>query len=354
MDLDQLRKKIDELDEQIVSLLNERTDAAAKIGKVKQKTASDVYVPSREKAVLERVCELSKRGPLTDKNIRAIYREIMSAAIALETKASIAFLGPESTNSHQAAVARFGSSVDYLACETIPDVFAAVEKQEANYGVVPIENSIEGGVSFTQDALITTPLKICAETYQPISHHLLVKDISQNISRIYSHPQGLAQCRHWLDRNLHGVEQQPANSTARAAEIAAVEPGAAAIAGTLAAERYDLEIRERDIQDSSGNTTRFLVLGQSYGPPTGQDKTSVCFGVKHETGALFEALEPFHKSQINLLKIESRPSKVKNWEYSFYVDFEGHADDAKVAEALEGLKRHCSVFSLLGSYPQAM
>jgi chorismate mutase/prephenate dehydratase len=354
MALDEFRKKIDALDEEIVRLLNERTDAAAEIGKVKQKTASDVYVPAREKAVLDRVCALSKNGPLTDKNIRAIYREIMSAAIALETKAIIAFLGPESTNTHQASVSRFGSSVDYLPCETIMDVFAAVEKQEANYGVVPIENSIEGGVSFTQDALITTPLKICSEIYQPISHHLLVKDLDQNISRVYSHPQGLAQCRHWLDRNLHGVEQLPANSTARAAEIAAVESGAAAIAGTLAAERYDLDIREREIQDASGNTTRFLVLGQGYGTPTGQDKTSICFGVKHQTGALFEALEPFYKNKINLLKIESRPSKIKNWEYSFYVDFQGHADDEVVGHALDELKRHCSVFSLLGSYPQAV
>ena len=354
MDLDALRKKIDQLDEEIVRLLNERTSAAADIGKVKQKTASDVYVPSREKAVLERVCELSEAGPLKDKNIRAIYREIMSAAIALETKASIAFLGPESTNTHQAAVSRFGSSIDYLACETIADVFGAVEKQEANYGVVPIENSIEGGVSFTQDAMITTPLKICSEIYQPISHHLLVKDIHQNISRVYSHPQALGQCSHWLERNLHGVEQVSANSTARAAEIAATEAGAAAIAGTLAAERYDLEIRDRDLQDSSGNTTRFLVLGQTFGPPTGEDKTSVCFGVRHKTGALFEALDPFYRNEINLLKIESRPSKVKNWEYTFYVDFAGHADDEKVAHALEELKSHCSVFSLLGSYPQAI
>ncbi len=352
MDLDTLRKKIDELDAQIVRLLNERTDAAAEIGKVKQRDASSVYVPAREKDVLDRACSLSD-GPLTDRNIRAIYREIMSAAIALESRASIAFLGPASTHSHTASVFRFGSSVEYLPCESISEVFNAVEKQVANYGVVPIENSIQGGVTAAQDCLLTSPLKVCAEIYLPISHQLLVQSHDQQIDKVFSHPQALAQCRHWLDKHLHGVEQVPVSSTARAAELAAQEAGVAAIATTLAAEQYNLEVRNHEIQDSGGNTTRFLVLGQDYGKPTGSDKTSICFGVKHEVGALFSSLKPLHTHGINMLKIESRPSKTKNWEYFFFVDIAGHASDEKVQAALTELKGHCSVFNVLGSYPQS-
>ena len=352
MSLDAYRKKIDELDAQLVALLNERTRAAMEIGRLKQETEQEIYVPAREKAVLDRVTGLNS-GPLSNASVCSIYREIMSAALALEHDLKIAYFGPQATFTHQAARSRFGGSVAYQACETIGDVFAEVAKKRADYGVVPVENSTEGAVTHTFDELIGTPLKVCAEIYLPISHHLLAAVPQEHIKKIYSHPQVFGQCRNWLQQNMPGIDLVAVSSTARAAEMAAKERDGGALASDLAAELYGLNILHRDIQDLSGNTTRFLVVGKSYGEPTGDDKTSLYFGVKHQPGSLVDALEVFREHGLNMSKIESRPNKTQQWEYLFFVDIEGHVGDAKVKVALEELRTHCAVLMVLGSYPKA-
>lgn len=352
MNLDDWRKRIDELDEKIVKLLNERTNAAAEIGKLKEKSDAAVYVPAREKAVFERVARLNQ-GPLTESNVRAIYREIMSASLSLETDMKVAFLGPNSTYTHQAAQSRFGTSVEYIPCQHISEVFTNVQQGRTQYGVVPIENSIEGHVTATQDELGATPLKICAEIYHSIDHCLLTRFSSDDIQRIYSHPQGLAQCRNWLKTHMPKAELIETTSTAQAAEIAAREPNSAAIASALAGQQHELHTIGSGIQDVGMNVTRFLVMGKSYGPPTGEDKTSIHFAVKHEVGALVNALGVFEKNELNLLSIESRPSRTKQWEYFFFVDFEGHAKDEATRASLRDIMNHCMVMTVLGSYPKS-
>ncbi len=351
MSLDEIRKRIDELDARLVQLLNERTEAAMEIGRVKQETGQEIYVPSREKAVLDRVVSLNQ-GPLNNDSVMAIYREIMSAALALEHDLKIAYLGPQATFTHQAARSRFGASVHYEACQTIADVFAAVQKRTADYGVVPIENSTEGAVTHTLDEFLDTPLKICAEIYLPISHHMMAAVPKEQIKQLYSNPQVFGQCRQWLHDNMPGVDLVAVSSTARAAEMASKETHSGALASDLAAELYGLTVLSRDIQDLGGNTTRFLVVGKSYSDPTGTDKTSLCFGVRHEAGALCTALDVLRKHDLNMTKIESRPSKTRQWEYFFFVDVEGHAVDPKVKAALEALRDHCPVLTVLGAYPR--
>ncbi|WFB37041.1 prephenate dehydratase [Kiritimatiellota bacterium B12222] len=349
---DEYRQRIDALDAEIVSRLNERISCAMGIGRLKQETNAPVYVPAREMQVFEKVMALNE-GPMSDSHVRAIYREIMSAAISMELESCIAFLGPATTFTHQAALSKFGQSLNYLPCETIEQVFEEVEKGSAQYGVVPIENSIEGGVTFTQDRLTQTPLKVTAELYLPIHHCLIVQPGEEHPERIYSHPQALGQCRNWLTKHFPHAELIPTRSTAGASDKVKNDPKAAAIASRLAAEDFGLEILAENIQDISGNTTRFLVLGREYGPPSGNDKTSVFFGVRHKTGALFQSLEPLHRAGLNLTKIESRPSKQRAWEYTFFVDLEGHADDPEVRAVLDDLSEHCLEFTILGSYPIA-
>lgn len=352
MSLENLRKKIDAVDGKLVSLLNQRTRHALAIGKLKQKNGKGIYVPAREKEVLARVAELNK-GPLTNRSLHAIYREIMSSALALEKNLKVAYMGPPSTFSHQAARSRFGGSVDYLSCETISDVFDAVEREMADYGVVPVENSTEGAVTYTLDRLTETNLKICAELYLPISNCLLALCPRDRIERLYSHPQVLGQCRQWLQREMSGVEVIPVASTARAAELASKEKNAGALASNLGAEIYGLRVLESDVQDISGNTTRFLVMGHDQNKPSGDDKTSLLFAVQHKAGTLYGALESFKKFGLNLTKIESRPSRSKRWEYFFFVDVEGHAEDKKLQKALTDLSGHCQLITILGSYPIA-
>ena len=346
------RARIDALDEEIVRLLNERTTAAGKIGLLKGRSDASVYVPAREKSVLDRVVRLNQ-GPLTDRNIRAIYREIMSSAISLEADVKVAFLGPMTTWTHQAAVSRFGASVAYEPRETVRDVFDAVEKGETQYGVVPIENSIHGAVSETQDKLANTSIKICAEIYHRIGHCLLARPGTDSVKNIYSHPQALAQCRLWLETHHPEADMHAVSSTAKAAEMAAGSEDAAAVASPMAADTYDLAVLSDNIQDVSSNTTRFLVLHKSYGAATGTDKTSIHFGVKHEVGALVKILKIFEEHDLNLSKIESRPDKSKQWEYFFFVDIEGHAQEAGAQQALARVSEHCMVMTVLGSYPKA-
>lgn len=349
-ELELYRKKIDEADAEIVRLLNERLCAAREIGRLKQEKKAPVYVPAREQQVFEKVMALNK-GPMSDAHVRAIYREIMSAAISLELESSIAYLGPPTTYSHQAALSKFGQSLRYVPCDKIEQVFEEVEKKNAHYGVVPIENSIEGGVTPTQDRLTRTPLKITAELYLPIHHCLMVQPGCTSPQAVCSNPQALGQCREWLAKHLPEAELIPTRSTAGAAERAKQDPTVAAIASRLAAEEFGLEVLQENIQDIAGNTTRFLVIGDEYGPPSGHDKTSIFFGVRHKTGALFQSLEPLHASGLNLTKIESRPSKQRAWEYTFFVDLEGHADEPAVKAALDQLAEHCIEFTILGSYP---
>ena len=352
MSLQNLRNKIDAVDEKLVSLLNQRTRHALAIGKLKQKNGKGIYVPAREKEVLARVAKLNK-GPLTNRSLHAIYREIMSSALALEKNLKVAYMGPPSTFSHQAARSRFGGSVDYLSCETISDVFDAVEREMADYGVVPVENSTEGAVTYTLDRLTETNLKICSELYLPISNCLLALCPRDRIEHLYSHPQVLGQCRQWLQREMSGVEVIPVASTARAAELASKEKNAGALASNLAAEIYGLNVLESDVQDISGNTTRFLVVGHDQNKPSGDDKTSLLFAVQHKAGTLYGALESFKKFGLNLTKIESRPSRSKRWEYFFFVDVEGHAEDKQLRKALADLTGDCQLITILGSYPIA-
>ena len=352
MNLDDLRKRIDEIDQKLIALLNERTTAATDIGKLKQSDGAETYVPAREKEVLTRVKQLNK-GPLTDTSLHAVYREIMSASLAMERQVKVAYLGPIATFTHGAARSRFGASVDYLACESGADVFTAIENGSADYGVVPIENSIQGPEAPTLDCFVNTSLKVCAEIVFPISQCLLSRSPREKIGKIYSHPQALGQCRQWLRMEMSGIDQLPTSSTAKAAELASVEDGAAALASALAAEIYSLDIVADNIQDESGNETRFMVLGKSYGKPSGNDKTSIIFSVKHQAGSLFSALEAFRKFGLNMTKIESRPLKSRAWEYYFFVDLEGHAGDEGMSKALAELSEHCVFLTVLGSYPKA-
>ncbi|AKJ64274.1 prephenate dehydratase [Kiritimatiella glycovorans] len=350
MTLDQWRGKIDAIDAELVRLLNERTRIALEIGKLKKEAGAEIYVPSRERAVLQRLEELNG-GPLPAESLRAIYREIMSASLALERDLKIAYLGPRATFTHEAARSRFGGSVEYVSCSTIGDVFSDVENRNVDYGVVPIENSTEGAVTHTLDRFVDTTVRICAEIFLPISLNLLSRAGRESIARVYSKEEAFGQCRRWLNENLPGVEQIPVGSTASAAERAAREEDSAAIAGWLASDLYGISVLERNIQDVSGNVTRFLVLGRSFSAPTGKDKTSILFSVKHKAGALYDALSVFSGSGVNMTRIESRPNRTKAWEYNFFVDFEGHAEDEEAKRTLEKLSEHCLMLRVLGSYP---
>ena len=352
MNLDHLRDQIDSLDGEIVRLLNERIRVVQAIGEAKKESGAEIYVPSRERAVFEKIKRLNE-GPLPEESAHAIYREIMSAALALETEMKIAYLGPEATFTHQAARSKFGASVDYIPAATISEVFDRVQNRTADYGVVPIENSTEGAVTHTFDQFATTSLKICAEIYLPISLTLLSKVEREQVRVIYSKQEVFGQCRTWLQMHLPEVELSPVESTTKAVQLAMETEGSAAIASAMASDMYGIEVLANGIQDMQGNTTRFLVIGQNFSASTGDDKTSVVFGVKHAVGALHEALSVFKADEINLSKIESRPSRNKAWEYYFFVDVDGHAEDGPVAKALEELQGHCTLMTVLGSYPKA-
>jgi chorismate mutase / prephenate dehydratase len=346
------RKAIDRCDQQLIRLLNERTKHVLAIGEMKLKAGEEIYAPHRERAVLTRICRLN-HGPIMDEGLQAIYREIMSSALSLEKSLTIAYLGPEATFTHQAAIQRFGASLRYSAQKTIPDVFTEVSKKRADYGVVPVENSTEGVVTHTLDMFVDSDLKIVAQIVLPVRHCLLSHCRRAQIKTLFAHPQSLGQCRDWVRTNLPRVEIIETSSNARSAELAAAKKNSAAIAGVLAAEKYRIPVLEYDIQDNVANATRFLVLGRQCGPPTGKDRTSIMFSVTDRVGALHRALAPFRRYRINMTKIESRPSKRKAWEYFFFVDCDGHAEDKKVAKALAMLGEDCSYVKVLGSYPKA-
>lgn len=352
MNIPEHRKAIDQLDAHIVRLLNERTRHVLEIGEIKLKAGEEIYAPHREQAVFDRVCQ-NNAGPITHESLRAIYREIMSSALSLEKSMTIAFLGPEATFTHEAAIRRFGSSLTYAAQKTIADVFAEVSHRRADYGVVPVENSTEGVVTHTLDMFVESDLKIVAQIILPIQQCLVSRWARSEIERFYVHPQTLGQCRGWLQKHFPQAEIVETSSNARSVEFAAKEKKSAAIAGVLAAEKYKVPLLERNIQDHSGNATRFLVLGRQCSPPTGKDRTSLMLSIAHQVGALHGALAPFRKHKLNMTKIESRPSKRKAWEYFFFVDCDGHQSDKAVTKAITELEKSCNFVKILGSYPNA-
>ncbi|MFA7230461.1 MAG: prephenate dehydratase [Victivallaceae bacterium] len=352
MALDKLREKIEHLDRQIVSLINERYRYVQEVGKWKKDNALSIYVPEREKALLKKLSEFNE-GPMTEDILRAIYREIMSGALKLEMPLKVTFLGPEGTFTHQAALAKFGHSVEYHPTASIAGVFKDIETGRADYGCVPIENSTEGAVNYTLDTLMMSTVGICAELNLRIHHNLMSRHARNEITRIYSHPQTFGQCRQYLQENFPGIEQVEAGSNTRAAALAAAEEGAAAIAPAIAAEMFQMNFIAENIEDFSNNTTRFMIVGNQSTIATGDDKTSICFAIKDKVGALYDCIKPFKDEEITMTMIESRPIKSSNWEYCFFIDLLGHRNDEKLLRASELLEKKCSFFKILGSYPRS-
>jgi len=353
MDLKRLRKEIDKIDNQILTLLNQRTRAARGIAKLKAMAKQEFYAPHREKKIVERLLK-KNRGPLPNEALRGIFQEILNASRSIQKKLRVAYLGPEATFTHLAAVRNFGKYAMFTPVKSIADVFSEVEKGRSDYGVVPIENSTEGVINHTLDMFVASDLKICSELLVEISHNLLSKaEGLKEIKRIYSHSQAIAQCRNWIEDNLPNAELVETSSTAKAAEMAEKDNEGAAIASRLAASLYDLKMIAERIEDNVQNFTRFLVIGKSFPGKSGQDKTSILFSIKDRVGALHDMLVPFRKNNINLTKIESRPTKLRAWEYIFFVDFVGHVEDENVKQALRQLEKECLLLKILGSYPRS-
>ena len=349
-----IRNSIDHIDDQLLKLINRRGRLAIKIGQEKSRTHSSkhFHVPHREHTIIERITQTSN-GPFPDESLKSVFREIFSATLALEKPLRIGFLGPETTFSHQAAIKQFGHSSEFIASPNIESIFRQVEKDECDYGVVPVENSTEGVINLTLDCFVDSPLLICDEVKSTISLYLLSKTKDRKkIKTIYSHPQPLGQCRQWLNRNLANVKQIPASSTANAAEMVVKQRTCAAIAGKLAAEVYNLNIVAENIQDRIENHTRFLVIGKDEAKKVKYNKTSIMFSIRDEAGSLLKVLQLFARNNINLTKIQSRPLRDRPWEYLFYVDIEGHIQDLAVKKSMEALKKMCLFLRALGSYPR--
>lgn len=354
IDLDALRQRIDSLDNDILRLISERAQAAQQVAQVK--TAEDpkavFYRPEREAQVLRRIMELNP-GPLDSEEMARLFREIMSACLALEQPIKVAYLGPEGTFTQQAALKHFGDSAVSLPMAAIDEVFREVEAGAANYGVVPVENSTEGVINHTLDSFVDSSIRICGEVVLRIHHHLLVSSTTRQdkVSRIYSHPQSFAQCRKWLDAHYPGAERVPVASNAEAAKLIKTEWHSAAIAGDMAAKLYDLEKIAEKIEDRPDNSTRFLVIGNQDVPLSGDDKTSIVVAMRNQPGALHDLLEPFHRHQIDLTRLETRPSRSGVWNYVFFIDFKGHRDEPRVAAVLEEVQQRAAELKVLGSYP---
>lgn len=352
MDLGELRKQIDALDEEILKLLNKRAETVLEIGHLKAKTNTNAYVPHREKAIISRLTTMNK-GPFPNSALSTVYREIMSACRSLEKTISVAFLGPEASFTHIASIKHFGSSVDFKPMRSEAEVFREVETGRCDYGVLAIENSTEGAVNPTLDAFVKSNLVVCSEVLVQISHYLLANSPLEEIREVHSHPQVLAQCRNWIDKNLRSLRIVAESSSAEAAKLASKDKQVAAIGSKLAADLYGLKILAEKIQDIPHNMTRFLVVGHHCSERTGEDKTFVLFSVKDEAGALANALNLLAKHGLNLTNIQLRPSGMKAWEYMFFVDIEGHKDDEPVKEALAELGKASILVKMLGSYPRA-
>ncbi len=348
--LKKLREKIDKIDTKILSLLNERAQEVIKISSLKERQNLAVYSPEREANMMKRLKKINA-GPFNPKDIENVFREILSVCRSQKTKFSVAYLGPQGTFTHLAAIKKFGKKPRHMPSESISDVFDKVERGEANYGVVPIENSTEGVINYTLDMFFVSPLNICAEVTLNITHSLLGRSHSK-IKRVYSNSQVFPQCRSWIARSLKGVELIPVSSTAKAAQKAKNDKNGACIGNKILANLYGLQVIASSIEDSPHNYTRFLIIANNDSSSSGKDKTSILFAIKDKVGALHEVLSCFKRHGINLTKIESRPSKRKPWEYYFFVDFEGHKSSSSVQKALQKLEKDCMFVKILGSYPK--
>lgn len=352
MSLEDLRKRIDEVDHQLVQLLNERARVVLEIGKLKNRTDMPIYAPDREKQVFAKIAEANK-GPLPDRCLVAIWRELMSGSFVLEKPLRIGYLGPGGSFSHTAAMLKFGQSVEYEPLADIRSIFTEISKGHCDLGIVPIENSTGGGVIETLDALIDSDVKVCAEVLMAIHHNLLANCSLSAVQKIYSKPEVFAQCRNWLSVTFKEAQTVAVASTAKAAQMAAREKSAAAIGSRVAAELYGLQIICENIEDVANNVTRFLVVGRDDAKPSGEDKTAIVFSTAHKAGALADVLDVFKQYDVNLTNIESRPSKKRQWEYYFFVDFIGHRAEQRIQDALDEARKHCLQLSILGSFPRA-
>lgn len=352
-DIKRLRAAIDRLDQKLIGLMNERAKVSQSIGRLKDAAQAPVFAPDREQQVFSNVRRMNA-GPLPDRSLEAIYSEIMSGSLNLERPLSIAYLGPELTFTHQASVKKFGSSVRYTACSSITDIFSEVENGRCDYGVAPVENSTEGAIHHTLDNFINSDLKICSEILLKINLTLMSKEANvSTVRKIYSKAEVFGQCRRWIERHAPKAELISASSTAQGAKIAASEKGSACIASLLAAKPNGLRVLAPSIQDAASNVTRFLVLSRQSARPTRCDKTSLMISLQDRPGALLGALEPFRKNGINMTKIESRPSRMRQWDYFFFIDLDAHEEDAKVRAALKAVQAKTSYLKVLGSYPRS-
>ena len=352
--LEQLRQRIDGLDQQIQRLVNERAACAQQVAAAKREAGGDAvfYRPEREAEVL-RLVRKRNQGPLPDDEVVRLFREIMSACLALQQPLSVAYLGPEGTYTQEAALKHFGHSVALRPRAAIDEIFRDVEAGGADFGVVPVENSTEGAINHTLDMFMRSPLKICGDIEMPIHHQLLSRGQDRGaLQKVCAHQQALAQCREWLDGNLPHAERVAVSSNAEAARMARDDASLAAIASDAAAETYGLSILASNIEDNPSNTTRFLVIGAHKAGPSGKDKTSLMVTVHNRAGALYSLLEPIARHGVSMTKIESRPSRVNKWDYVFFVDVEGHVEDNKVAAAVRELGETASSLKVLGSYPR--
>ena len=350
--LQELREKIDKIDTQIIELLKERIKVAKEIGKIKENIGYESFDLLREKEILNKILKINQKV-FPEDALKIIYSEIIKACRSVQQKIKVVYLGPEATFSHIAALNYFGTSAELVPVETITDVFEEVSSERVNFGVVPIENSIEGVVATTLDAIYEYGLKVCGEIYESISHHLMNQTGKiEDIKKVLSHPQAIAQCRKWLRKKLPSVPVETVPSTALAAKWAAVDESIGAIASLVAAKLYHLQIVAKNIEDIKGNSTRFWIIGKTEVQPTGDDKTSFLFSVADRPGALFDVLRCFAVRKINLTKIESRPSKDEPWKYVFFLDCEGHIKDEKIKECLEEMQNYCLQVIWLGSYPK--
>ena len=356
MDLEDLRKRIDEIDAKLVALMNKRARYAVEVGKIKRETGeASVYRPAREREVFEQIAK-ANNGPLPDHALMAIWKEMMSGSLSLEKSLKVAYLGPEGSFSHLAALDKFGHSVELVAVRDISSVFDQVARTAADYGIVPVENTTGGAVRDTMECFLWVhgPVKVCAEMALPIHQNLLSKTTLDRVTKVYSKPQVFDQCRRWLMENVNQADLVAVDSTAEAALLASRIEGTAAVASEMAASVYGLDVLASAVEDNPQNQTRFLVLGRESAGPTGRDKTCLLFSVAHEAGALVEVLNIFRRYGLNMTKIESHPFPTKTWEYYFFVDIEGHAEDENVKDALAEARRHCRQLEVLGSFPVAV
>ncbi len=350
-DLNLLRDQIDAIDLQLLDLINQRLNIGRKVGDIKAETGGQILDRTRERKVIEKLLK-ENPGPADKNLIRYIFNVMIHATREIQRPKTISFLGPKASYTHMAAVTHFKHSGRFVEQPNLYEVFREVEKQESHFGVVPVENSIEGAVNHTLDLFADFDLNICAEHFEPVSHALLsITGEPDDVQKIYSHPQALAQCRGWIQKKFPTAEQIETSSTSKAAVLAAQDKTIAAIASMQAAYIYALQVVESRIEDHSGNITRFLIIGKEMPQPTGRDKTSIMFSTPHVPGALFKAIEPVDKAGVNMLKLESRPTRDQNWSYYFFLDIEGHHAEDRVKTTIDEIRHHSLSLKILGSYP---